>query len=71
MQFAGRRLDIIIFPRVLLAMNRVLISASWSQQRTVFANGEFAPYDLIRKSEKDKWTKSSANVKGLDFKKSS
>ena len=36
MKLAGRRLDTIIFPRVSLAMNRVLISASWSQQRTVF-----------------------------------
>ena len=39
---------------------------SSSQLRTAVADGEFAPDDLIRKSEKDKWTKLS-NVKDLDF----
>mgnify|MGYP001256235897 CR=1 FL=1 len=43
---------------------------SSSELRTAVANGEFAPYDLIRKSEKDKWTKLS-EVKGLDFPKPS
>jgi|TARA_B100000809_G_C14691146_1_gene370588 hypothetical protein len=41
---------------------------SSSELRTAVANGEFAPDDLIRKSEKDKWIKLS-KVKDLDFKK--
>jgi predicted transcriptional regulator len=44
----------------------VVRQLSSSELRTAVANGEFAPYDLIRKSEKDKWTKLS-EVKGLDF----
>ena len=52
MKFAGRRLDMIIFPRVPLAMNSVLISAIWSQQRTVFAtNAGRIPPDLPPRGE--------------------
>ena len=41
---------------------------SSSELRTAVANGEFAPDDLIRKSEKDKWTTLS-KVTDLDFNK--
>jgi hypothetical protein len=48
----------------------VVTRLSTPELRAAVANNEFAPDDLIRKSEKDKWIKLS-NVKGLDFKKPS